>query len=58
MIPTPIASLLIFLASILTASHIQAKTETISDNQATLKLNIHTLSFIKNNEYFTPILEG
>jgi len=58
MIPTPLTSLLIFLASMLTTSYTQSEPTTISDNEATLKLNIYTLSFIKNNEYFGPIVEG
>ncbi|OJW70315.1 MAG: hypothetical protein BGO68_02475 [Candidatus Amoebophilus sp. 36-38] len=58
MIATPITSLLIFLASILTTNHAQPENEIIPNNKATLNFHIHTLHFIKNNEYFTPIVEG
>lgn len=54
-----IISLYIFLVSIVYANTSYARIEkAIGDSEARLDFHVCTLSFIKNNEYFTPILEG
>lgn len=54
-----IISLYIFLVSIVYGNTSYARIEkAIGDNKPRLDFHVRTLSFIKNNEYFTPILEG
>lgn len=59
MINQRIISLYVFLVSIVYGNTSYARIEkAIGDNKPRLDFHVRTLSFIKNNEYFTPILEG
>jgi hypothetical protein len=60
MIVIRIVSLAIFLVSLasVTITHAQSENVITPSNKNSLHLHIHTLSFIKNNEYFNPIVQG
>jgi len=59
MIYTRTSIWLLYIAVLLQAHITYANNkEEITNNPSSLSLHIHTLSFIKNNEYFTPIVEG